>query len=395
MSQSAAERYLRLGLQLGRHVAGIVDAYFGPPEPAAAVEAAPPVEPRTLVAAAEALLDELEDGWLRDQVVGLRTYAGVLAGESGSYADEVERCYGVRPIFTDEAVFTAAHERLEALLPGDGPLAERYERWRDSILVPAEQVESTVAAVIEEARAWTRGLVELPAGEGVVLEIVRDKPWLAFCDYLGDLRSRIAVNVDLPMSAIGLLQLTIHETYAGHHAERCSKEQLLVRGRGLLEETLVMVPTPQSLVSEGIAELAPSMLLEGDGGAALAAVVHDAGIEFDLAHSLAVERAHEPCGWAEVNAALMLHDAGASEPEAHAYLERWGLMTPKLAAHVIRFLTEPTSRSYVMNYSAGRELCRSYVAGEPERFRRLLTEQVRVRHLLEARDAGAPTPSGR
>jgi hypothetical protein len=47
-----------------------------------------------------------------------------------------------------------------------------------------------------------------------------------------------------------------------------------------------------------------------------------------------------------------------------------------------------------MNYSAGRELCRSYVAGEPERFRRLLTEQVRVRDLLEARAAGAPMSSG-
>src|SRR6266487_4412355 len=90
MTQSVAQRYLRLGLQLGRHVEGIVDAYCGPPEPAAAVEAAPPVNPRTLVAAAEALLDELEDGWLHDQVVGLRTYAGVLAGESASYADEVE-----------------------------------------------------------------------------------------------------------------------------------------------------------------------------------------------------------------------------------------------------------------------------------------------------------------
>jgi hypothetical protein len=31
---------------------------------------------------------------------------------------------------------------------------------------------------------------------------------------------------------------------------------------------------------------------------------------------------------------------------------------------------------------------RSFVAGEPERFRRLLTEQVRVADLLEARDAG-------
>ena len=394
MTESSVERYLRLGLQLGRHVEGIVDAYFGPPEPAAAVEAAPPVEPWTLVSAAEALLDELADGWLRDQVIGLRTYAGVLAGESGSYADEVEGCYGVRPTHTDEAVFAAAHDRLEELLPGEGPLAARYKSWEDSIRVPTEQLERTIAAVIEEARVWARGQFELPDGEGVVLEIVRDKPWLAFCAYLGDLRSRIAVNVTLPMSAIELLVLTLHETYPGHHAERCCKEHLLVRGRGLLEETLVLVPTPQSLVAEGIAKLAPELLLESDGGEALAAVTHHAGIGLDLAHALAVRRALEPCEWAEVNAALMLHEGGASETEVQGYLERWGLMTPELAAHVIRFFTEPISRTYIITYPAGRELCRSYVAGDPERFRRLLTEQVRVRDLLEARDAGPPRSSG-
>jgi hypothetical protein len=382
VTQLPVERYLRLGLQLGRHVDGIVDAYYGPPELAAAVDAEPPVEPRAIVSAAESLLDELEDGWLRDQVVGLRTYAGMLAGESGSYADEVEGCYGVRPTHTDETVFAAAHERLEELLPGDGPLAERYERWETSMLVPPEQVERTVAAVVDEARVQTGGLVALPPGEGVVVEIVRDKTWLAFCEYLGDLRSRIAVNVDLPISAIELLRIAIHETYPGHHAERCCKEHALVRDRGLVEETLVLVPTPQSLVSEGIAKLAPQVLLEGDGGAALAGVIHDAGIELDLADALAVERAHEPCEWAEVNAALMLHDAGASEAEAHAYLERWALMTPQWAAHMIRFFTEPTSRTYIVTYPAGRELCRAYVAGEPERFRRLLTEQIRVRDLL-------------
>jgi hypothetical protein len=97
MVLSAVERYLRLGLRLGRHVEGMVDAYYGPPELAAAVEAEPLVDPRVLVSDAELLLDELEDGWLRDQVVGLRTSAGVLAGESRSYADEVGGCYGVRP----------------------------------------------------------------------------------------------------------------------------------------------------------------------------------------------------------------------------------------------------------------------------------------------------------
>jgi hypothetical protein len=395
MVLSAVERYLWLGLRLGRHVEGVVDAYYGPPELAAAVDAEPLVDPRALVSAAELLVDELEDGWLRDQVVGLRTYAGVLAGESGSYADEIEGCYGVRPTHTDEAVFAAAHERLAELLPGRQPLSERYERWRDSTRVPPGQVERTVSAVIEQARAWTCGLVELPDDEGVVVEIVRDKPWLAFSEYLGGLRSRIAVNVDLSMSALELLHLTSHETYPGHHAERSAKDHLLVRGRGLLEETLVLAPTPQSLVSEGIAELAPTVLLEGDRGGTFAAVLQDAGIELDLAHALAVERALEPCRWAEVNAALMLHDAGASKAEADAYLRRWGLMTPKLAAHLIRFLGEPTSRTYVMNYSAGRELCRSYVAADPQRFRCLLTEQVRVRELLEANDARAPTSSDR
>jgi hypothetical protein len=395
VTPSVVERYLRLGLELGRHVEGIVDAYYGPPELADAVDAEPPVNPRALVSAAELLLDELEDGWLRDQVVGLYTYAGALAGESGSYADEVEGCFGLRPTYTDETVFAAAHERLAELLPGDAPLAQRYKRWQDSILVPTEQIERTAAAVVAEARAWTRDLVELPDGEEVLLEVVRDKPWLAFCEYLGGLRSRIAVNVDLPMSALELLRLTMHETYPGHHAERASKDHLLVNGRGLLEETIVLVPTPQSLVSEGIAELAPELPLEGGGAAALAAVMQDAGIELDLGRALAVERALEPCRWAEVNAALMLHEAGASEAEAQGYLERWGLVSPELAAHLIRFLGEPTSRTYVMNYSAGRELCRSYVAGEAERFRRLLTEQVRVRDLLRTNDALAAMSSDR
>lgn len=391
MTGSPVHRYLRLGLQLGRHSEGIVDAYFGPAELAAAVDAAPPVDPPRLVSDADALLDELEDGWLHDQVIGLRTCAGVVAGESSSYADEVEGCYGVRPTHTDEAVFTAAHAQLDALLAGGGTLAGRYQRWERSSLVPADRVEQLLAKVIEEARRCTSRMLELPRGEHVVLQIVRDRPWWASCDYLGDLHSRIAVNIELPMSAFELLVLAIHETYPGHHAERCSKEHLLVRGQGLLEETLVLAPTPQSLVAEGIAALAPYVLLEGEAGPRLSAILHDAGIELDLAHAIAVRRAHEPCRWAEVNAALMLHEDGAGAAEAHAYLERWALQAPEWASHLIRFMRAPAQRTYVLTYSAGRELCRAYIGDDLDRFRRLLTEQVRVRDLVAANQASAET----
>jgi hypothetical protein len=379
---TVAKRYLRLGLQIGRHVDGIVDAYYGPAELKAAVDAEPPVEPARLTADADTLLDDLDDGWLRDQVAGLRTYAGVLAGEPIAYADEVEGCYGVRPARTDEEVFRAAHAELEALLPGPGRLTERYGRWKESMSVPAGRIESTIAAMIEEARAQTRALVDLPDGEGVELELVSGVPWLGFCGYKGDFRSAIQVNTDFQRSAFELLILALHETYPGHHTDSTCKEKLLVRGRGLLEETILMVPAPQSLVAEGIATLAPRVLLEGEGAPRFTAIVADAGVEFDLAHSLAVDLAHEPTRWAEVNTALMLYEDGASDAEAQQYLERWALIGPELAAHVIRFLREPTSRSYILTYAAGRELCLAYVDGDPARFRRLLTEQVRVGDLV-------------
>ena len=383
MSGRVVERYLRLGLELDRHVEGTVDAYFGPPELADEVNAAPPVDPATLAADADALLGELEDGWLRDQVAGLHTFARVVAGESMPYADEVERCYGVRPRRTDEAAFADAHARLDELLPGEGSLTERYQGWRKESAVPRDQIERVVTAVIDEARGWTAQLVELPPGERVTLEIVEDKPWGGFCYYLRDLESRIELNADLPRSPDEIVHLALHETYPGHHAERCLKEQLLVRERGLLEETIVLVPTPQSMIAEGIAELGSALALGGEAGEALAEVVRGTGLEFDLGRVLAIQRALEPCEWVDVNAALMLYEDGAGEAETRAYLERWGLMTPERSAHVIRFLREPTSRSYILTYAAGRELCERWVGGDLQRFRRLLTEQVRVGELLD------------
>lgn len=375
MADSVAQRYIKLGLRLDKHVEGTVDAYFGPPELAEEIRKE---DPKALVIEAEALLAELGDGWLRDQVLGLRTYAGVLAGEKMSYADEVEGCYGIRPVHTDEASFAAAHEELDRLLPGEGTLSERLALRREASLVPREKIESTMAAVIEEARGQTREIVDLPDGEGIVLETVSDVPWLGFNFYQGGLRGRVAVNVGMKMSAIDLLILAIHETYPGHQAERVMKEDL-----GLIEETIVLTPTPQCLVTEGIGRLAPHVLLESEGAGRLARIVLDAGVDFDLAHELAIERASEPCRWAEVNAALMLYDGGASKAETHAYLARWGLLTPDMVDHLIRFITEPTSRSYVMNYPAGFELCQAFQRRHG--FRSLLTERVRVRDLLEAK----------
>ena len=124
MTPKVVERYLALGLAMDRHVSGLVDSYYGPRAIAERVAAAPIPPPQHLVAEARALLAAIDAGeplgdpdegpqqlepvadagrdaarrhYLRAQAIGMLTTVRKLAGETISYVDEVEACYGVRP----------------------------------------------------------------------------------------------------------------------------------------------------------------------------------------------------------------------------------------------------------------------------------------------------------
>jgi hypothetical protein len=384
------ERYLTLGLRLGRHVDGLVDSYCGPPELAQAVAAEQVAEPRALAEEADELaadlrrsdLERQRRGWLGDQLVGLRAYAGVLAGEEISYAEEVRRCYGVSPEPVPEETYRATHARLDELLPGDGSLLERYDAWRSGRRIPPDRIIPALSDLVELLRARTRLLLDLLDGEDVVLEEVNDEPWWAFNYYLGDLRSRIVVNTDTLTTPFDLVGLAAHEAYPGHHTEHAVKEQRLIRDAGRLEEAIQLVPTPQAVVSEGIAEIGLDLLLDEELARGIADVLARHGLEEDLGLALDVDRARRPIRGLGVDAALIIHEHGGTAAEAQAHVERCGLRTPEQAAQTVRFVTDPTWRAYAVTYSAGQELCGAYVGGDPARLRTLLTEQVRVVDLL-------------
>ncbi len=375
---SAAERYILLGLRLGRHVDGLVDAYYGPSELKEQVDAEPVAGPDALAAEADTLVAGLDDGWLRDQAVGLRTYAGRLAGKEISYSDEAECCYGVRPAPPDTAVYEEAHERVDELLPGAGNVGERFEAWQRGHAVPPDKVVPVIRDVLSELREQTSGLVALPPGEAVDLEEVHDEPWWAFNYYLGRLKSRVVFNLDIPTTMEDVVDLAAHEVYPGHHTERAVKEQLLVRDAGRIEESIQLVPTPAALVAEGIAETGPDVVFGGEVVDRVTAVMRRHGLTYDHARSWAVREARRPLRRVGLDAALLIHEEGRSADDAEAYVRRWSLHPPEVAAHTVRFVSDPTWRVYVITYSAGRDLCRTWVGGDPARFTRLLTEHVRV-----------------
>jgi hypothetical protein len=382
---NAAEDYLLLGLRLGKHVEGLVDAYYGPQDLKDVVDEEPPVHAAELAADAVQLRDSLPDGWLRDQVNGCATYARVLAGEEISYSDEVEGCYGVRPQRTPVSVYEEAHAELDELLPGEGSLSERRQAWRERHRCPGAQAIAVLEDLLPVLRARTEALLDLPRGEQVKLEPVADEPWWAFNYYQGDLCSRVVLNTDLPTSGLDLLKLGGHEVYPGHHTEHAVKEQLLIREQGKIEEGIQLVPTPQAVLSEGIAETGIEVVLDDAGKEEAYAIIRRHGLELadpELAERIA--KAGERLGTVGLDAALAIHEDGSSLVEVEAFVCRWSLNTPEQAKHSVRFVTDPTWRAYVITYSAGRDLCRAYIGGDPSRFRTLLTEHVRIGDLRAA-----------
>ncbi len=55
---------------------------------------------------------------------------------------------------------------------------------------------------------------------------------------------------------------------------------------------------------------------------------------------------------------------------------RLALIDRPRAEKAVSFLLDPTWRSYVSCYVEGLPLCRRFVGGRPERFARLITEQL-------------------
>ena len=161
---NVVERYLLLGLRLGRHVDGFVDAYYGPPELAAQVDAealvvrrrSSPSRPRRWRKGSTSATTR-RTAWLRAQLLGCETSARRLAGEPITWAEEVERCYGVRPDPVPEEQLRGGARARRGALPGDGTLAERYQAWVESQTVPPEKLLAGHAGVLARAPCADRG----------------------------------------------------------------------------------------------------------------------------------------------------------------------------------------------------------------------------------------------
>ena len=382
--------YARLSFGIERHVPGFIDAYLGPAEERAILDPASAPPPDELVSAAHELLSgipamdasEGRQGYLTKQVVAMLTTTRRIAGDELPYREEVRLLFDIEPQATSESAYDAATADLDHLLPGDGSIAERMIAWRQDYMVSPETARRLVDVVLPELRERTQEIVGLLSEESIEIRLVRDQPWSGYNWYLGDGRSRVDLNTDLPIYAYKLTDLLAHEGYPGHHTEHALKERLYTE-QGLGEHALQLINTPECLISEGIATVAESMIFSPEELVRFRRerVYPAAGISGDPEREIAIGAALRVLRSVPSNAALLLHEEGWGQEDVVGYLQRYGLSTEAEARQRLRFIADPLWRAYTFTYDVGFRLISSWldqgsVSERKSRFRTLLTDQV-------------------
>src|SRR5439155_21101675 len=201
--------------------------------------------------------------YLRRQLESLDARVRMLEGAKMTFDEESRALYDAVAPVHPAPVFQTALDQLGQLLPGDGPLIERYDAFRARFTIPPERLSTVFDRAIAECRRRTLQHVTLPAAESFTVEYVENKPWSGYNWYQGGYRSVIQVNTDLPIYIDRAIDLACHEGYPGHHVYNALLEQHLVRDRGWIEFMVYPLFSPQSLIAEGTANFGIEVAFPG------------------------------------------------------------------------------------------------------------------------------------
>lgn len=376
-----AESYVKLVLGLGTHDRDYVDAYYGPADWRAEVQGSPPGL-EAIIADAEAQVGRLADVRLPDdellhlrreylsrQLASLVARAQMLAGHRLSFDEESAALYDAVAPRSSEEYFQTVLARMEAELPGSGPVALRYDRYRTGFVIPPERLDTVFKAAIAECRTRTLRHLTLPAEESFTVEYVTDKSWSGYNWYQGEFRSLIQVNTDLPIYVDRAVDLACHEGYPGHHTYNVLLEKHLVRDRGWMEYSVYPLFSPQSLIAEGSANYGIRMAFPGGERLEFERRVLFplAGLDGSQAtRYYEIQALAEQLSYAGNEAARRYLDGAIDAQSAASWLERYSLMTSARARQRVRFIDQ--YRSYVINYNLGQDLVAAHIAaraGDP------------------------------
>ena len=385
----AARDYVVLQLAIGEKEEGYIDAFYGDERlKARALTLAkasnlPSLRRQVATLAgrvtAYAGQEPRRAAFLQAQLKAADTRLRMMGGEKLPFAEEAEGLFGVRPELRPLSAYDPVLARIEGIVPGDGPLADRVEAYQNRFTIPKERLEQVFRTAIAACRTATVEHIALPPSERFDLAFVTGKSWSGYNYYLGQYKSRIEINTDLPIRLSRAIDLGCHEGYPGHHVHNALLEERLTRGKGWSEFSILPLFSPQALIAEGSSnygiDLAfPGLRKAGYEAQVLAPLAGLSGVDVTRYNQLL--DAMRELSTARNTIAQMLLDGQIGEAEAVRLTQRYQLVGEARARQSVNFTKQ--YRSYVINYNVGREM----IARDIERFPDAKARWERMEQLL-------------
>jgi hypothetical protein len=399
---TAAEQYVKLGLELGEYDKDYVDAYLGPDE--WKKDAKQQLRSKQQLATdISLLLQQLNTMEVAKQNLKLRhkalfrnvramdVRARMLVGETFSFAEEARLIYDVNIMQYDFSKFDQALSQINKLVPGEGDLAQRIDTFRNRFAIAEDKVSDVVNLAIAECKKRSDRYIALPSNERFDLEYVTGKSWSGYNWYQGDNKSLMQINQDFPMPIDRALGLGCHEGYPGHHVWNVLIENNLLGKNDWVEFSIFPLFSPYALIAEGSANYGVDLafpdnqkvMYEQDVLFPLAGLDPATAELLDTLNNLTNQLSHS------ITATAQLYLNGEiSRDEAIEQRRKYSLVSQARAEQSVRFIEQ--YRAYVLNYNLGKDIVSAYInkqsqdeAGKWQAFERMLTELSTASDMLD------------
>jgi hypothetical protein len=387
-----SREYLLLGLRINKHIEGFVDSYYGSEELSALVKQEEKKSPKNLLETINTLIQALPEQSLTDErhrfigksLSAMKTITEILLGETIDYIDKVYRLFDIRPEKTSESHLIETVNQLDELYDGQGSLVERIEAERERKTISIENAERIMLKALSITRDKTSETFSelLPIDEKVEVQIVTNEPWSAYNWYLGNYKSRIDVNTDLPLEWDQILSFASHEGYPGHHTEHSVKEKYLYVDENRFEHAILLILTPEAVISEGIANTGLDVIFPDEQRRMKLEIENfhpnpsDTPLEVLIKRGKCMNELFKLSG----NLAIYAHVDGQTDEEIFDYCSR-ELHIPYTKERLqqwMKFIRNPLWAPYIFTYSYGEALIRRKFGEKPSPrdFSSLLTQPI-------------------
>jgi hypothetical protein len=383
-----AKSYICLGLRINKHIDGYVEHYYGPPELKKMVDIEEKLSPISLLKNYQDLEKTLPNQgfeqkrykFLSKTLTAIETTLRMLKGEYLPYLEQSEKLFDMEPVLYDDTYFYNLSSRADKLYIGEGTLSERIQTYAMRRKIPQNQLMSLYKKAIEIARKQSNIIFPnlLPDNEIVLISEVKDQSWAMYNWYQGNYTSRIDIDINKTHYWTNILHLACHEGYPGHHMDRTLHDRELYRNKGYFENSILLIYSPEMVISEGIGEIAEFVVFEPTESIriSLEEFCLNPKIEDDLEVLIEQSEIRRGFGKFESNLAYLKYVHGLSDDELLKYSRNFEVLPDTTIKSILKFISDELWAPYSIVYQ-GERLITDKFGFRPSslNFGRLLTEQ--------------------